>query len=314
MAVNDKIHSLAEVEGVLPKPLVREVFDQVKETSVVQKVAGRTPMTITGGTVITPARTAVAGVVGEGQPKPVVKNSHTLKPWKPIKLAAIMVRSKEHSMIDSVAALDSFQEDLSIAIQRSLDAAVIYGQDALTGNRIDGVEALNDTANRVTLGTTAKTDGGTYGDIIAGYDLVTGAGHDFTGFIADNRARSLMLGTVDANGRPIFDKDFDLSRRMGTIMGLPAAFSKDVSGGIGAIPEGGLRMIGGDFEDNLQLGFPETITFSKSKEATIMIDGEWVSLWHNNLEAYLAEAIVGWYVKDKDAFVAYETAGAGAGA
>lgn len=312
MAVIDQIHSLAEIEGALPKTFVREVFDQVKDTSAIQKVAGRTPMSISGANFVTPVRNAVAGVVGEGQAKPVVKNSQNFKTVKPIKLAAIMVRSKEQRMIDSIAALDSFQEDLSIAIQRSLDAAVIYGQDALTGNRIDGVEALNDTTNRVTLGTTAKTDGSTYGDIIAGYNLVTDAGHDFTGFVADNRARSLMLGAVDANGRPIFDRDFDLSRRMGTIMGLPVSFSKDVSGGVGAVPNGNLRLIGGDFEDNLKLGFAETITFSKSNEATIMIDGEWVSLWQNNLEAYLAEAIVGWVIKDPDAFVAYEAAGAGA--
>lgn len=307
MAALDQVHTLKDLEGSLPRPLVKEVFDKVFETSVIQRVAGTTPMTMNGVDFVTPTGNAVAGVVGEGQPKPVIKVGNATKTVKPIKLAAIIVRSTEQRLANPTAMLDDFQDELARAIQRSLDLAVIYGVNAVNNQRIAGVEALNDTTNRVTLGTTETAQGGVYGDIISGYNLVTGAGHDFSGFIADNRARGLFLGAVDANGRPIFDSNFDLSKNTGGLLGLPAAFSKNVAGGAGAVPQGNLRAIGGDFEDNLKLGYVENITFSKSTEASIVIDGETVNLWQNNLEAYRAEAIVGWVLKDTDAFVAYET-------
>lgn len=93
---------------------------------------------------------------------------------------------------------------------------------------------------------------------------------------------------------------------MGTAFGLPVAYGKAVSGKIGAAEDTKVRAFGGDFTNNLKYGFAENITFSRTDVATIVDNGQTVNLWQNNMEAFLVEAIFGWVITDKDAFVAYE--------
>ena len=84
MAIGANATTLGSMDdqGILPKPLVGEIIRKVTEDSVVQRVAGTTPVSITGNTIATQTGDIVAGIVGEGEAKPVVKGGVSLKTFK----------------------------------------------------------------------------------------------------------------------------------------------------------------------------------------------------------------------------------------
>ncbi|WP_237242541.1 phage major capsid protein [Rothia nasimurium] len=300
--------SSLESSGILPKPMAQEIIKKVNEESVVQKLAGTMPMSITGASVAVQTGQAQAGIVGEGEAKPVTNAGVAVKNIKPIKAAAIVYWSKEARLANPLGYLDFLQEQLTGAITRAFDLAVLHGKNAINGQTISGVEYVNQTTNRVELGTAAKDAGGLATDLLAGYDLVTGSDKDFdfTGFAADKAFRSKLLGAVDVQGRPIYSNPLNFKDDLGTAFGLPVAYGKAVSGKIGAAEDTKVRAFGGDFTNNLKYGFAENISFSRTDVATIVDNGQTVNLWQNNMEAFLVEAIFGWVITDKDAFVAYE--------
>ena len=199
---------------------------------------------------------------------------------------------------------------MSDAIRRQVDYAILYGKSAKSDKAISGVDCVNQTTNRVTLGTATAKQGGLSADVISGYTKVMEADsgdYDFSGFVADPRLRSTLLSAVDDFGRPLFQAErVNLADSWGSIMGLPAKFGKVVSGRIAGHAGSNVRAFGGDFAGSIKLGFVENITVSMSNEATIQIGSEMVSLWSNNLEAALVEAIFGWVIESPNAFVAYE--------
>ena len=69
-----------------------------------------------------------------------------------------------------------------------------------------------------------------------------------------------------------------------------------------------MRAIGGNFSDNVRLGFVEQINFKRTDTASINDGGTVVNLWQQNLEAVLVEAIFGWVITDVDAFTKYTVA------
>lgn len=300
--------STLENTGILPKPMATEIIKKVTEDSVVQRLAGTTPMSITGTSIAVQTGQAQAGIVGEGEAKPITNAGLAVKTIKPIKAAAIVYWSKEARLANPVGYLDFLQEQLTGAITRAFDLAVLHGKNAINGQTIAGVEYLNQTTNRVKLGTTAKDAGGLATDMLSGYDLVTGGekDFDFTGFAADKSFRSQLLGAVDVQGRPIYSNPLNFKDDLGTAFGLPVAYGRAVSGKIGAAEDTKVRAFGGDFTNNLKYGFAENITFSRTDVASIVDNGQTINLWQNNMEAFLVEAIFGWVITDKDAFVAYE--------
>lgn len=294
--------------GVLPKPMAQEIIQQVTEDSVVRKVAKSMPMPITGAALAVQTGQPQAGIVGEGQPKPVTTLSVGTKTIKPIKAAAIAYWSKEARMANPLGMLDFIQSQMAGAITRAFDLAVLHGKNAVNGQTISGVEYVNQTKNRVELGTTKKDSGGLSTDILSGYGLVIGhetRDFDMTGFLADKTLAPQLLMQTDTLGRPIYAPPIDLKQGVGTLHGLPIDYSRAVSGKIGAAPDTKVRAFGGDWSQ-LLYGFAEDITFSRTDQATIMDGGQTINLWQNNMEAILVEAIFGWAITDTGAFVAYD--------
>lgn len=296
-------------DGLLPKTLVADVFKKVATDSVVMKVAGTTPVPMSGGMTHVRTGDVVAGIVGEGEAKPVVKGGVRLKEIRPIKAAAIMYWSKEARIANPGGYVDTFVEDLTEAVTKAVDMAVIHGKNALSGTTISGVEYLTQSTNKVTLGTTATSDGGLGTDVLNGYNKVTDAGYDFDGFIADPRMRTKFMGAVDTQGRPLYTAGIDLSAgSLGSLFGLPVAYGKTVGGKIGAVEDTNVRAIGGSFTNNLKLGFVEQINFKRTDVASIVDGGETIPLWQTNMEAILVEAIFGWVINDVNGFSVYSVA------
>lgn len=294
--------------GLVPESVATDILKRAAEQSVVRRLSGQTPITLSGATIAVQTGHIEAGVVGEGEAKPVGGTAYTPKSIKPIKIAAIAVVSDELARTNPARVFDNISEDLSDSITRAFDLAVLHGRSAKTGATIAGVEYLAQTSNVVELGTATKAEGGLSSDLIDGYNQVVNGSqvhNGFTGFAADPRFRGDLMGAVDVNGRPIFQQGVDLSAPMDSVLGLPTAYGRVVGGNIGASADTGIRAIGGDWSA-LKYGFAQDLMISTSKEATI-VDGETTyNLFQQNLTAILVEATFGWVVSDVDSFVAYK--------
>lgn len=296
-------------QGRLHPKMSSEIFDRVAETSVVTQVAGRADMAMTGTEFVIDTGKVRADIVAEGQAKPVDSFGLTFASTTPLKAAVIVDWTYEMRLENPHGILDRLQAKLVEAINEQIDAAVLYGRSVKSNTQVPNLAYLNQTANRVTLGTAAKDQGGLTADILAGYDAVTEAGKDFTGYVADPRLRSKLLGATDLQGRPVYQSEVNLRDSMGSLLGLPVAYSKAVSGQFGlGNPDSGVRAFGGDFQSNLKFGFVDNIKIKMTDTATV----GGVSMWETNREAALVEAIFGFYIHDLDSFVAYEQAGTGA--
>ena len=106
----------------------------------------------------------------------------------------------------------------------------------------------------------------------------------------------------------MYSTQVDLRSQMGNFLGLPVSYGKTVGGKVGAVEEQNVRAIGGNFSDNVRLGFVEQINFKRTDTASINDGGTVVNLWQQNLEAVLVEAIFGWVITDVDAFTKYTVA------
>lgn len=294
--------------GALAPEMSGEIFKRVREKSIVSRIAGTAPMSITGNQFVINTGQVEADIVPEAGAKPISKPGVTLKSVTPVKAALIVYWSKEARLKNPAGVLDNLSEQMADAIWRQVDMAVLHGRSAKSGAAIADVEYVNQTANRVELGTATKAQGGLTADLLSGYGTVVDAGYDFSAFAADPRFRTSLMGAVDLQGRPVYQSTVDLRDGMSTTLGLPTAYGKAVSGGIGGNTETAVRAFGGDFAGNLRLGFVEQITMRRSDQATLVDGGETVPLWQHNMEAALVEAIFGWVLHDTDAFVAYENA------
>ncbi|MFD5864362.1 phage major capsid protein [Agromyces sp. NPDC127015] len=312
---NDNLTTFGGLQGgatpnLVPKPIATEILKRAEEESVVKKLSGQTAMPLTGSAIAVQTGHIQAGVVGEGEAKPVGKTSYATKSIKPIKVAAIAVVSTELVRTNPAGIWDNIQGDVSSAIARAFDLAVLYGKSAKTGAAIAGVEYVNQTTKRVELGTATKANGGLSSDLIAGYNLVVEGSqvhNGFTGFAADPQFRGQLLSAVDLQGRPIYQQTVDLKAGLDNVLGLPTAYGRAVSSRVGSIADSKVRAFGGDW-GALKYGFAQDITVSLSNQATVVDGADTYHLWQQNMVAVLAEATFGWIISDKDSFVAYDDA------
>ncbi|MFD5599184.1 phage major capsid protein [Leucobacter sp. NPDC058333] len=300
------LEGVAQTPGFIPEPIAREIITAVQAQSVVTRLAKSVPVTLDGIATLTQTGTIEAGVVGEGERKPVSSGSYSPKKAKPIKLAAICIVSKELRMRNPANILANIQADLGNSITRAVDLAVLHGTNAVTGD-IAGMESLADTTNSVALGTTAVSAGGIGKDLLTGYDLVVNSDSpyaEFDGFAAHKSIRTELAGAVDAQGRPVFSAGWDLKAGIDNVMGLPTAYSNIVNGKRGVAAGSNVVAFGGNWA-SLQYGFAEQMTIRRTDQATIVDGDTTYHLFQDNLEAYLVEAIFGWLIPETDAFVKY---------
>ncbi|WP_297346210.1 phage major capsid protein [uncultured Mobiluncus sp.] len=304
----DKIQS----EGVLPKAMATKIMTDAFKGSIAGTLAGTIPMPITGASIAFTTGDPVAGIVGEGELKPVSKAGVTVKSTRPIKAATVMYWSKEARQANPLAYLNMLESQAREAVSRAIDMAVIHGKNALTNTDIAGVEPIAKTANSVTLGTANAAAGGLTADLLAGYELVANKKGKITGWAGDERMRLKLFQAVDTYGRPIYSTTarggVDLKDPMGDLLGLPLTYGDAVCGHIGAVEDTKVRLIGGDFKNNIQFGYVENITVRKSDQATITDGTTVINLWQQNMEAFIVECQFGWIIRDVNEFVLYKVA------
>ena len=312
MAMGDNVTKLGTLESILGKEAVKSILYDAYGNSIVGSLAGNTPMPITGTSIAFATGTPVAGVVGEGELKPVIKQTVGTKSVKPIKVAAVMYWSKEARQADKVGYMNLLKTSAKDAITRAIDMAVIHGKNAMNNSTISGVEYIAQSTNIVTLGTAAANAGGLTADILAGYELVLDDKGKMTGFAADDRMRIKLLKAVDTQGRPIFSSNarggVNLADKMGDLLGFPVTYGEAVAGNLGAVADSKIRLIGGAFKDNIKFGYVEGLTYRYTDTGIIQDGSVEVNLFQQNMEAFIVEAQFGWVIRDVNHFALYKEA------
>lgn len=291
-----------------PKTVVKNIWDTAKQGSIIQTLAGAIPLSLNGDAIPIPVGQATAGVVAEGETKPVTTMATKVKTVTPIKVATMILYSMETAQADPLGEYSRIQKFLGEAIARSVDMALIHGVDANTGTKITGKEALRDTTKAIEIDLEQEKAGYIGKQLTAGYDAVVldvedEHEFDFNHFLFAPKFRSSLVNALDGQGRPLYQGSTNLADQFTTVLGLPAAWHRSVSGYEKA-KTGAEKLLGfgGDFKDNIRLGYVNQITYRRASERAGGID-----LFDRNLGAILAEAQFGWVVRDTKAFVKYNS-------
>lgn len=288
--------------SAIPQPsnYANTLMSESFQDSVVGQLTSSEPI-ILGDNIIPVYEGGIeAGVVGEGEAKPVSEPSMSSKVIRPIKLATIVVVSDEAVKLNPGNMLSFVRADLSNAITRAVDLLVLHGRNARTGSVVSGADFVNQTTNRV-----AVDESNPLGpQLLAGYDLAANGGKDPSGFAFDSLYRTKVAlanqaTTAESIAMP------NLNQAASTVAGLPAAYGRSVSGRIGSSADTGVRGFVGDWSQ-VRWGFSENISIQTSTEATIVDGATTYHLFQQNLQALLVEAQVGFTVLDPQAFSAYD--------
>lgn len=233
--------SLSAVNStLLPPTITGPIFAKASESSAVQQLARRVPLSINANTAIpVPMDVIEADWVGEGGVKVVSEEAVGVKQMTGKKLAVLVPVSEEVARTNPGGLYDQVVNDLPTALARAFDYAAINGKSLRTGSAGPFPEYLAQAYTTVALGTATSAQGGLYTDLVKGAGAVIDNNFDFTGFAADKRMLIDAMLSVDVNGRPLFigtDSAPGLGALNGTtsgggsLAGLPAFFSQGVSG------------------------------------------------------------------------------------
>jgi len=300
MTITDPV-KLSDFEGFLTPEQSAPIFDKVSQTSVVQRLAQQVPLGISGRAIPVFTGEVEASWVGEANEKPKTSGGMELRTIQPKKIAAIHVASSEVVRANPGNYITSMRTKIAEAFAVSFDKATIFG----TSSPFDS--ALSDTnKGPIALGDTAGEDGGVWADLVAGLAELTDDDKELTGWAMSPKAEAILLGSVDANGRPIFvdlpSLDSAPNVRQGRLLGRNAEISKSVHS------DGETVLVAGDWSQ-AAWGVVGGITYKTSTEGTVTIDGNLVSLFENNLVAVLMEAEYGFVLNDENAFITYGVSG-----
>lgn len=303
----DKILSAnAGNEEAFPRTVAKGVWEKVMKGSVIQGLSGSIPVSLNGTAIPVPVGQPVAGIVSEGETKPVGTLETKVKTMEPVKAALIVIYSMEAAKADPLGEYGRIQAALAEGVARTIDTAVITGKDALTGAVLEGKESLASAANVVEVDLTDESAGYLARQIGDAYDAVTlydEGDYEFTQLMLGREWRSPLIGAVDAGGNRLYTSG-SLNQNVSQVLGLDTTFTQAVHGW-GAAKDASVLGFGGDFKDAVKFGYVENITFRRASERAGGID-----LFDRNLGAILCEAQFGWVVRDTNAFAKFVSAAA----
>src|SRR5690606_5782680 len=290
--------------NLLPRSVSSDIWKKALANSIVPNLSANHPMILGENTFPILTKRPSASIVGEGAQKPHSTLEVGSKSVRPIKAVVGLEFTMEAVMVIPAGVLDLISEEMSGALSRQVDLAVLHKRDATTGATLSaGVEALSDTTNVVDLTPTTMPAGGVEQLLWDGYGQIVNGDFDFTGFAWDPRLAYSLATARDSEGRRLHPEI-----GMGTSGTVVTSFegqalvtSKIVSGQADGSTDTGIRAFGGDW-NALKFGYVLDIGLKKIEYGDPFGNGD---LQGRNCVAYMAEVIFGWGIIDLDAFVKY---------
>lgn len=282
----------------LPRNVAGDIWKRATATSIIPALSDQRPVILGDNVFPTLTKRPAASIVGEGGAKPGSTIELGAKVMRPIKAVVGLEFTLEAIETNPAGVLGLLEEELSGAIARQVDLAVLHGRNAATGAALTGgAEFLNQTTNRVELTTAGQSDV----ELWDGYGLAVANGGDFTGFALDPRLVYSLANARNDKGERI-NPQLQIGSALSTYAGQPVAVSKTVSGQVDASTDTGVRGFAGDW-NALKFGYALDIPVKRIEYGDPFGNGD---LQARNAIGYLAELIFGWSILDLGSFVAYE--------
>lgn len=296
--------------GFLPPEQSAPIFERAARMSVVQRLAQQVPLGANGRAIPVVTGRLSAGWVAEGGQKPASEGTVGLKTISPEKIAVIAVVSAEVVRANPGSYMTLVREQVAEAFAIGFDRAALYdaGPDGTAGAGPFATYVAQ-TTKEVELGSSAVADGGIHADFVDALAALVNDGKKLTGWALDDRIEPMILGAVDANGRPLYvelatDDMSPAVARPGRLLNRPSFIGEGVGEDTpGTVSTEYTLGFGGDWRQ-AAWGVVGGISYDISTEATVTINGSLVSLFENNLVAIRAEAEYGFLVNDPESFVA----------
>jgi HK97 family phage major capsid protein len=275
--------------GALPAGVSREIWQDVQNESIVQRLARRVPMPGTGLTVPVITGEPEAQWVDETEEKPVSRSTFDVKTLRPFTLAVIEPFSKQF-LRDLPGLYSACRERLPGALARKFDRTAL-GFEPVPGS---GFESLVDVEE-------IDIEGDSYGGLLRALAEVVGAAPDdadVTGWALAPIGEIVLLGVRDNNGAPLFSIGAAEGGVIGQLLGRPVYRTGHV-----AEPSENVVGIAGDWSSAIW-GHVEGVNIDISTEATLTdVDGSKINLWQRNMIAVRAEVEIGFAPRDAARFV-----------
>ena len=287
--------------NLLPKSVSSKIWSKAEALSIIPTLATNEPMILGENVFPTLTKRPAASIVGEGQAKPQSTIEVGAKVIKPIKAVVGLEFTLESILSNPAGILGLLETEMSAALARQIDLAILHGRNAATGTAIAGAEYVNQTTNRVEL----AADRTTYdASLWAAYEAVTATGNDFTGFAFDPRLVGALGSARNTTTGVRLHPEIGMGNGITAYEGQRAAVSKTVSGQVDASADTKVRAFAGDW-DALRYGRVLDIRTKKIEYGDPFGNGD---LQARNCAAYLAEVFFGWGILDLSAFAAVEDA------
>lgn len=288
---------------LLPKSISTEWWKKATAQSIVPSLSKSTPVIIGDNVIPVLTKRPSASIIGELQNKVDSDLEAGAVNFKTIKAEVGLEFSMETVLTNPSGILDIIGEEMSQALARQIDAAVIHRRQSSNGALLtSGVTGIAETTQVVELPTTPGTDIDPL--LWEGYNKVVDvSGNNFTGFAVDPRLTYVLATARDSDGRRL-NPDINMGQTVTSYSGQPMVNSKTVGGDVDAGTDTGIRAIGGDW-DALRFGYAHQIGLRKIEYGDPFGNGD---LQRRNAVAYLMEVIFGWAILDPNAFVVYKLA------
>lgn len=261
----------------LPAQISKDIIQQTQTASAVMALARQVTLPGTGVAIPVITGDPTAEWVAETGKKPVSNSEVVSKLLRPYKIAVIETVSKELTR-DADALYAALAQRLPNALAKAFDNTVIGGTVA-PGSDFDTFAAA--TAQDISTGT--------YAALVAADGDVTAHGGIVNGYAIAPQGRSILLGAVDADGRPLFINNA-AEGAVPVILGAKTVMSKGL---YKADASGNIVGVVGDWSQAVY-GTVEGIQISVSDQATLDIGGgNTINLWQQNMVAIRAEMEIG---------------------
>ena len=276
----------------LPNEVSSEILQKTQEASIIMQLARQIPLPGNGVQIPVIASDPTAEWVTETGTKPVSTPTLDKKIMQAHKLAVIVPFSNEFRR-DVPALYNALIARLPGVLAEKFDNTVIFGPASGTLANFDNFSAVTgyalDEANKTVYDGLVAADGG-----------IATAGGIMNGIALAPQGKSVLLGAVDGEGRPLFNTVFEsgISRVLGAPVHISKAAYKAGTSGSGATPD--VVGIAGDWT-HAMYGTVEGVQVRYSADATLTSGNTTINLFQQNMFAVLVEIEFG-FVAETDYF------------
>jgi len=266
----------------------QEIWSSAEYASSVLQLANRVDLPGSGLSVDIITGEPTAQWVGETNLKPVSRPTFSSKLMTPYTAAVIVPFSNQFKR-DKAALYNEIVRKLPQALAKKLDQTV-FGNGATPGSNFDTLSGA------ASIGIA----GDTYDGLVAADQAIATGGGTLSGWALSPQARGLLLGSKDADGRPIFINNVQTDGAVPALLGAPVYQTQGVYlADYNGATAGTDNQLGfaGDWS-SAHVGIVENIQLSISTEATIDDNGTQINLWQRNMFAVRAEFEVGFRIRD----------------